>query len=96
MSEEKLAKKDGATLVKNSGRGWLKGDAVLHPFLVDYKEYTSSFSISKKNWKKHASDAWEQNEREPLIALVLDGDTRVAVIDWEMFMIMREAYLGNE
>ncbi len=94
-SEKKLAKKDGAKLVANSGRGWQKGDAILPPFLVDYKVYTSSFSISKKNWKKHQADAWDQSEREPLIAVILDGDTRLAVIDWDIFRLFLDHYMEN-
>lgn len=98
MSEKRLAKKDGAKLVKNSGRGWQKGDAILSPplndgcieFLLDYKEYTSSFSISKKNWEKHKMDAWNQKQREACISLVLDGETRLAIIDWQTFMYLLE------
>lgn len=93
MSEKRLAKKDGAKLVKNSGRGWQKGDAILSggpgnwpEFLVDYKEYTSSFSISKKNWEKHKMDAWNQKQRDACVSVALDGDTRLAIIDWDMFM----------
>jgi hypothetical protein len=47
MSEESEAKRDGATLQPNSGRGkHKKGDAILGPYLIDYKEYAKSFGVS--------------------------------------------------
>lgn len=96
MSEKDLAKKDGASLVKNSGRGFHKGDAILEPFLLDYKEYSSSYTISKVNWEKHKTDSRRENWRQPCIAVVLDETTRLAIIDWDMFIQMREVWNENE
>ena len=93
MSERRLINMDGAKAVKNSGRGMIKGDAKLPPFLLDYKEYEKSISISSKMWEKHATDAWEQSHQEPCLALVFGDKTRLAVIDWHMFRYMRECML---
>lgn len=93
--EKREAKRDGATLVPNSGRGALKGDAVLGRFLIDYKHYTGSFSITMKNWKKHAKDAWNSNRRHPLIKVVLNDDTELAIVDWHMFKDMLDFYDEN-
>lgn len=93
MSEQELAKKDGAKLQPNSGRGMRKGDAILEPFLLDYKEYTTSFSVSETAWNKHKKDSWNEHQRFPAFGLVLNKDTRLAIIDWDMFMEMRQAWI---
>lgn len=98
MSEKSEAKRDGASLQKNSGRGkHEKGDAKLFPFCVDYKEYTESFSVSRKNWAKISLDAW-QAQAFPAFKLILGSDndtskTRLWVISDSMFHEMREAWL---
>jgi len=97
MSEEFEAKRDGATLVPNSGRsrGTKKGDAVLEPFVLDYKEYAKSFAVSVDNWSKATTDAWKNRQREPAFKLVLGGDSpvRVFVVSDRMFHEMRDAWL---
>lgn len=95
MSERRLIAQDGAKAVKNSGRGLVKGDAKLAPFLLDYKEYEKSISVSTAMWQKLSSDAWEQGHQEPCLALVFGDGTRLAVIDWNLFMEMREATYGE-
>lgn len=91
-------KRDGATPQKNSGRGAHdKGDGVLEPFLIDYKEYTESFSVSRTNWAKLQRDAWTAGRREPAFKLVLGKDgskdkLRVWVISDAMFHEMLEIY----
>ena len=57
MDEAREIKMDGARPVKNSGRGLRKGDAVLYDLLIDYKDYTESFTINRKKWLKHAKDS---------------------------------------
>ena len=53
MSERGEAKRDGAKQQKNSGRGnYQKGDAQWRNFVVDYKEYEKSISISQSIWAK--------------------------------------------
>lgn len=89
--EKKEAKKDGAKLVRNSGRGSEKGDAKLDEFLVDYKFNAKSFSLSLANWHKHRKDAWGNGKREPLISIIFGDGTKVAIIDWELFTQLRES-----
>lgn len=91
-------KRVGATPVKNSGRGLKKGDGVLEPFLVDVKEYTNSYSVSRDNWAKLSMDSLQNGQRQPMLILVL-GDkeskkppTRVWVIGESMGLEMLEAW----
>ncbi|QOI67466.1 Holliday junction resolvase [Streptomyces phage Beuffert] len=103
MSEADEIKRDGATPVKNSGRskGTNKGDAILEPFLVDYKEYNKTFGVSKEFWAKISTDAINNGRRQPALKLVIrDSDdpesrtpkTRLWVIGDAMFHEMLEAW----
>jgi hypothetical protein len=89
----------GATAQRNSGRGILeKGDAKLHPFLVDIKEYDESFSVSRKNWAKLSSDAFRAQTSVPAFFLALgskesNDKLRLWVVSDDMFREMREAWL---
>ena len=91
-------KRDGATAQPNSGRGQhAKGDAVLEPFLIDYKEYTNSFSVSRTNWAKLQRDAFTAGRREPAFKLVLGEEgtkdkLRLWVISDAMFHELLETY----
>jgi hypothetical protein len=78
MSEASEAKRDGAKLQKNSGRGkHLKGDAVLRGhFLIDYKEASKSFGINEKVWAKVSTDAVKQG-LIPLIKIILGTEDKV-------------------
>lgn len=96
MSENRLNKLHGAKPVKNSGRGVMKGDAVLHPFLIDWKEFNKSYTLNVKAWRKHASDAWEQSNREAMIVLNLDGELTLAILDFETVKWMRKCMLYVE
>lgn len=95
-------KRDGATPQPNSGRGkHAKGDAVLEPFLVDYKEYTDSFSVSRSNWAKLQRDAFDAGRREPAFKLVLGEDDvkdklRLWVLSDAMFHELLETYWKYE
>jgi hypothetical protein len=83
--EAKEAKRDGANVVPNSGRGNVKGDAKMGIWLVDYKFTSKSFSLSLQNWLKHKRDAWKEDQRDPLVKVVFEDGTKVAIIPWEMF-----------
>jgi hypothetical protein len=84
MSERSESKRIGATQHKNSGRNTKKGDATWKNFVVDFKEYGKSFSISKAVWAKACTDALKSNA-DPAIFVVLgengEPKTRLAVIE---------------
>jgi hypothetical protein len=87
MSEASEVKRDGAKAQKNSGRGKLqKGDALWNGFVVDYKEYSKSISISRDVWAKICTDTWKQGPGwKPVLKLILgstNNKTRLAVIEW--------------
>ena len=89
MSEKGEAKRDGAKQQKNSGRGsYQKGDAQWHDFVVDYKEYEKSISISQSIWAKICTDTFKvSRDKYPVLKLILGNDnskTRLAVIEWSL------------
>ena len=97
MSEELEAKRDGAKLQPNSGRGkHKKGDAILGPFIIDYKEYASSFGVSRSVWAKLSKDAIIKGKKLPALKLVLGKEeqpkVRLWVIGDDMFHEMLEAW----
>ena len=99
--EKGESKRDGSKLQKNSGRGKIqKGDAVWHDFIIDYKHYSNSISISKGMWAKICTDTFKVDRNKyPLLKLVLgEGDshnTRLAVIEWALFEQMVECWEIN-
>lgn len=100
MSERSEIKRDGAKGQKNSGRGdYQKGDAVWHNFVVDYKEYSKSISISKGMWSKICTDTFKvSRDKSPVLKLVLGSDgskTRLAVIEWAMLEQLIECWETN-
>lgn len=97
MSERAEAKRDGAKQQKNSGRGsYQKGDAQWKDFVVDYKEYASSISISQSIWAKICTDTFKvSRDKYPVLKLILGRDnskTRLAVIEWTLFEQMVEKW----
>lgn len=100
-SELSEIKKLGAKPQKNSGRGRHdKGDAILDDlFMVDIKEYESTFGLSKEVWAKTCTDAYRAGGYEPMLGLVLGSGNKVvrlAVISKEMFEAMKAAYLREQ
>lgn len=86
MSERGEAKRIGARLHKNSGRNYTKGDASWSNYVLDFKEYAKSFSISQEVWAKVVTDCLKvDRKKSPAICLVLDGKTRLAIIEWSEF-----------
>ena len=72
MSEASEAKRDGARLQSNSGRGqYQKGDAKVDIFTVDYKEYKQSFGLSRSVWAKVCTDAMRNGQSEPALKIIL-------------------------
>lgn len=97
----------GATPVRNSGRGFHKGDAILRTdeddpetgyFTVDVKEYATSFGVSINTWTKIQTDA-KANQTEPMLKICLgdDEDTRIRVvaISEKVFLDMWEVYVKH-
>lgn len=85
LTERGEANRIGAKLQKNSGRGKIqKGDARWHNFIVDFKEFGKSFSLSKDVWAKASTDAMRQ-QSDPMIIVVLgspdESKTRLAVVE---------------
>lgn len=83
----------GAKAHKNSGRGMVKADGNLPRYVVDVKEYSSSFSISRDVWAKICMDAIKvDNSKEPVLCIVLGTQTktRLAIISWDEFEELNE------
>lgn len=55
-------------------------------YVVDSKEYSKSFSISQDVWAKVVTDTMKvDRKKSPALLLVLDGRTRLAIIEWSEF-----------
>lgn len=87
MSERGEANRINAKLQKNSGRGRIqKGDATWKNYVLDFKEFTKSFSLSQNVWAKVVTDTLKvDRKKSPAICLILDGKTRLAIIEWSEF-----------
>lgn len=87
MSEKEIAKRIGAKLISNSGRGLTKGDmekdiGPLH-FLIDAKE-GKSFALSIEVWRKVCNDAMTHGvDTIPLILREFPNGVRLAMIAWD-------------
>jgi outer membrane phospholipase A len=85
MSERGEARRIGATQHKNSGRGNKKGDATWNNYVVDFKEYSKSFSLSQEVWAKAVTDCMKVDKtKSPAIIVVLGEGSRkvrLAVIE---------------
>lgn len=86
MTERGEASRINARLHKNSGRNYTKGDASWNQYVLDFKEFTKSFSITQNVWAKVVTDTLKvDRQKSPAICLVLDGKTRLAIIEWSEF-----------
>jgi hypothetical protein len=80
--ERRMAQRDGATLIKNSGRGETKGDAKKGNLLIDYKfTEKKSFALNNAEFEKLSSDAFKSG-LEPAIVVIFDSTKRRAIMDW--------------
>lgn len=93
MSERSEAARIGAKLQKNSGRGKIqKGDMTLdagnYSFVIDSKEYSKSFGISRASWGKICTDTMRVDRAAtPMLYLVLgegSDKVRLAVIEYDV------------
>ena len=101
MSERSEIKRINAKAHKNSGRGqYQKGDASWKNFVVDVKEYSKSFSITKEVWAKIVTDTLKTDkEKFPALKIVLGNEqkVRLAVIEWSVLEeLERLAYGDND
>jgi len=88
MSEKGEAKRMGAQLHKNSGRGNKKADMSWNNYVVDSKEYSKSFSISQDVWAKIVTDTLKVDKSKSPALLIVLGEThktRLAIIEWSEF-----------
>lgn len=100
ISEYQESRRDGAKLVKNSGRSTStnKGDAILDKvILVDYKEGKKSFTLNKEVWAKLRTDAVKQGNLEPTLKVVLgeqnEPKLRLFIVEEDLFWEMKDAWL---
>jgi len=76
-SEAAEIKRFGGKAQPNSGRGkHKKGDAIIDKFVVDVKEYSKTFGLSKAVWGKICTDAVKQGKRPALNIVLGDNDGR--------------------
>lgn len=80
-TEQSIINRMGGTPHKNSGRGMKKGDGSYENFTVDVKEAKASFTLNKNVWSKICTDAMKNRGTDPMLLVVLDGQTRLAVIE---------------
>ena len=95
MSERGEAKRIGAKLHKNSGRGMKKGDMSWNNYVIDSKEYSKSFSVSQDVWAKVVTDTLKVDKSKSPALMVVLGEThktRLAIIEWSEF----ERLVGND
>lgn len=76
-SEAAEIKRFGGSPQPNSGRGkHKKGDAIINKFVVDVKEFTKTFGLSKAVWAKICTDAVKQGKRPALNVVLGENDGR--------------------
>lgn len=100
LAEKDEIKRDGARAQKNSGRGkYQKGDAILPPFLVDYKEASRSFNLNKDVWAKICTDTFKvSRDLYPCLKVIIgEGNekVRLAVIEWAFLEDLIARYDGE-
>lgn len=97
MSERGESKRIGAQQHKNSGRGTKKGDATWKNYVVDFKEYSKSFSLSQDVWAKAVTDCMKVDKaKSPAIIVVLgEGSRKVRLAVIELDELERLTENGN-
>lgn len=98
--EELRARKDGATLVANSGRGMRKGDARFGEYLLDYKfTEKNSFSLNFNKQRDFDKQAWaERMESVTVVIFTEKVDRAYAILDWDHLreMIVKLEHYENK
>jgi hypothetical protein len=98
MSEKSEAKRAGHKLQPNSGRGKIaKGDATSDVFVIDYKEASKSFTMSRSVWAKVCTDAYKvDKDKHPQIRVIFgDGPSKVrlSVVESSLLDEMESIYI---
>lgn len=96
MSERGEAKRINAKLHKNSGRNYTKGDATWNNYVVDFKEYSKSFTLNQDVWAKVVTDCMKvDRSKSPAIIVVLgEGNKKVRLAVVELDEL--ERLINNE
>lgn len=93
-AERNEAKRIGANLHKNSGRGMVKGDMSNDDFVIDAKFAKASFAINQDVWVKICTDAMRVDKsKAPLLYLIIGEGTkkvRLAVMEYDMLEYLLE------
>ena len=86
--EKAEAKKMGANLHKNSGRGMKKADGSTETFVIDWKFAKKSFTLNKDVWAKVVTDTlMSDREKNPCLIIVLGEGSqtvRLAIVEQEV------------
>ena len=86
--EKAEAKRMGAKLNKNSGRGMKKGDGTWRNFLVDWKFAKKSFTLNKDVWAKVVTDTLKSDREKNSVLIIVLGEgnqtVRLAIIEQEV------------
>lgn len=95
-SERVEVKRMGGKPQRNSGRGLhQKGDATIPGFVVDVKEFSKTFGLSRDVWGKISTDA-SKHHKEPALMVCLGSGaetTRLWVIGEAMFEQLHAAWV---
>jgi len=84
LSEKDIAKKIGADLIKNSGRGSIKGDMKWKNFIIDAKE-GKSLQLNESVWGKICADTLTHgSDKDPMILRELPSGVKLAVIEFSV------------
>lgn len=80
------AKRIGAKIHKNSGRGMVKGDMSNDDFVIDAKFAKKTFTISRDVWGKICTDALKQDSSKSPMLLLIVGEPpiRLAVVEYDV------------
>ena len=95
-SEELRARRDGAVLVKNSGRGMRKGDARRGSFLIDYKfTEKKSYALNVDTFNAFVQQSFLEGLAPVVVAVFEQHKGKaIAMIDWDYLMDMHDELQG--
>lgn len=97
MSEKSESKRAGHRLQPNSGRGKIaKGDATTDVFVIDYKEASKSFTMSRTVWAKVCTDTYKvDKDKHPQLRVIFgegNGKVRLSIMESSLADEMEDVY----